>query len=90
MIWPFNFEGDGIDVIFIRKTQVFGRSSLDNHVIYNGQIYSLQKIMSYPKWASNGNINICLELPLNVGPITCQLDIANVVLTPNVHVKNIS
>lgn len=42
MIWPFNFKGDKLEINFIKnKTQNSGRSILENHIIYYGQVSSM-------------------------------------------------
>ena len=55
MLAPIPFEGDGLDVNFIKnkyENHFSRRSSLDNHIINPSQISSLWIILPWPKWAS--------------------------------------
>ena len=74
--------------------QLLGRSSLDNHIIYYGQVFNMHPILPRPNWASNGGGGGGKrrkgDAPLMKALFTCQYDLVDVVkLTLIFHTKNV-
>ena len=38
LMWPSNFEGDGLHLNFLKKTEFFGISSFVIHIIFYGKV----------------------------------------------------